>query len=128
MRVLLDTCTFLWLVEGSDELSSRSREIIVDVSNELYLSSASAWEIALKFKSGRLLPRRDPQELIPEQRDLHKIASLPVSEDAALQTARLPDLHRDPFDRMLVAQAIVEGLTMLTPDQAIRQYAVRSIW
>ncbi|MEJ2079800.1 MAG: type II toxin-antitoxin system VapC family toxin [Acidobacteriota bacterium] len=128
MRLLLDTCTFLWIILGADALSKRARELHEDPSNEVYLSSVSAWEISVKFALGRLPLPEDPDRFIPEQRRLHGIDPLPLDETAALQLPRLPDLHRDPFDRMLVCQSIVEGLTLLTPDRAIIQYPVRTIW
>jgi PIN domain nuclease of toxin-antitoxin system len=96
--------------------------------NEVYLSAISAWEIAVKHSSGRLALPELPQQLIPAERDRCGIASLPVDEESALHVSRLPLLHRDPFDRMLVSQAIVHGLTILTPDRLISQYPARTIW
>jgi PIN domain nuclease of toxin-antitoxin system len=128
VRLLLDTCTFLWIVGGSSELSSRARAAFADPANEAFLSAASAWEIAVKHRLGRLPLPSAPDEFVPTQRAAHGIEPLPVDEDAALHVAKLPDLHRDPFDRMLVAQAIVGGLLLLTPDDHIRQYPARTLW
>jgi PIN domain nuclease of toxin-antitoxin system len=128
VRLLLDTCAFIWMVDGSDELSRRIRELVASAENELFLSAASVWEISLKFRLGKLAFESAPVETVSELRELHRVVSLPISEEAAVHTMRLPSLHRDPFDRMLVSQAIVDELTILTPDQEIRQYAVRSIW
>lgn|SRR5512139_4159041 len=128
MKIILDTCTFLWVISGSGELSSRARELFVDPTNEVYLSTVSTWEIGVKYALGRL-PLPDPAEqFLPEQRERHGIESLPLQEEATLHLTRLPELHRDPFDRMLVCQAIVHGLVILTPDRLITQYPVRWAW
>jgi PIN domain nuclease of toxin-antitoxin system len=128
MRLLLDTCTFLWLVGGSDQLSPRAREAYSDPANDVFLSAASAWEVAVKYRMGRLPLPNPPEVFVPAQRAAHGIDMLPIDEEAALYVAKLPDQHRDPFDRMLVAQALAGGLTLLTPDEAIRQYPVRTLW
>ena len=128
MRLLLDTCTFLWVVGGSSELSTRARAAFADPANETFLSAASAWEIAVKHRLGRLPLPTAPDEFVPFQRAAHGIEPLPVEEEAALHVAKLPDLHRDPFDRLLVAQAIVGGLLLLTPDDDIRKYPARTLW
>ncbi len=128
MRILLDTCTFLWLLGDSPQLSARAREEFAGAENEVYLSAASAWEIAVKHRLGRLPLPAAPEDFVPVQRKAHGIEPLPVDEEAALHAARLPNLHRDPFDRMLVSQAVLHGLVVMTPDDAIRQYAVRTLW
>lgn len=94
------------------------------------MSAASLWEITLKHLAGKLELRRtvDPATYYAEQREAHGIERLPVDEEAVAQLPKLPALHRDPFDRMLVCQAIAHGLTLLTPDEAIRQYPVRTSW
>ncbi|HUG54121.1 MAG TPA: type II toxin-antitoxin system VapC family toxin [Vicinamibacteria bacterium] len=128
MRLLLDTCTFLWTVGGAKELSPRARDVFSDPANEVFLSAASAWEIAVKHRLGRLPLPAPPEEFVPAQRSAHGIEALPVDEEAALHVAKLPDLHRDPFDRLLIAQALVGGLVLLTPDADIRQYPARTMW
>jgi len=128
VRLLLDTCTFLWVVGGAKELSARTREAFADPGNEVLLSAASAWEVAVKHRLGRLPLPESPDTFVPSQRTAHGIGRLDVDEESALHLAKLPDLHRDPFDRMLVAQALVGGLTLVTPDDAIRQYPVRTLW
>jgi PIN domain nuclease of toxin-antitoxin system len=115
-------------VGGDAALSGRAREAFVDPENEVFLSAASAWEIAVKSRLGKLPLPAPPESFVPAQRTAHGIEPLPVDEDAALHVAKLPDLHRDPFDRMLVAQAIVGGLVLVTPDDAIRPYPVRTLW
>ena len=128
MRLLLDTAVFIWLVEGDARLSGLAQELIVEPSNEVYLSAASAWEIAIKYGIGRLTLRVPPDEYVADQRRLHRIESLPVGEEAVLQVHKLPDIHRDPFDRVIIAQAIIEGLAVVTPDPLIKEYPVRVEW
>lgn len=128
MNLLLDTCTFLWIVAGSDGLSKQSRELFADPENEVYLSSVSTWEIVVKHGLGRLPLPETPQKFIPKYRELHGIQPLPLDESAVLQLPLLPDRHKDPFDRMLICQAIAHGLAILTPDSQISQYPVRTVW
>jgi PIN domain nuclease of toxin-antitoxin system len=126
MKVLVATCTFLWIASESPRLSKTAAAIFLDRNHERYLSAASAWEIGIKYALGRLpLPAR-PDSFVPKVRDASGIVTLDIDEESALQAGRLPSLHADPFDRMLVAQAIVHGI--LTPDQEIEQYAVRVMW
>jgi PIN domain nuclease of toxin-antitoxin system len=128
MRLLLDTCAFLWIVSQSPRLSKSAAALCLDRDNELYLSAASVWEIGIKHAIGRLpLPER-PDIYIPKVRVASGIASLDIDEDSALHASRLPSLHTDPFDRMLIAQAIVHGMTILSPDPKIDQYGVRVLW
>lgn len=99
-----------------------------DPENELYLSVVSSWEITVKNMSGKL-PLVEPLErYIPSRRDANRIASLELTEAATLQLPKLPALHGDPFDRMLICQAIVNGLPILTPDDWITRYPVRTLW
>ncbi len=128
MRVLLDTCTFLWVVQGARELSSSARRIFEDPGNEVYLSVVSSWEITVKNALGRLPLPEPPDLYVPKLRKQHAIESLPLEEEAVLHLARLPALHKDPFDRVLVCQAILGGFAILTPDPLIAQYPVRTAW
>lgn len=128
MRLLLDTCTFLWIAADAPDLPPRVRALFESADNEVYLSAASAWEIAIKHGLGRLPLPDPPDRFVREMREAHGIAALPIDEESALHVSRLPALHRDPFDRMLVSQAIVHGLTMLTPDPLVTQYPGRSTW
>lgn len=128
MRLLLDTCTFLWIILDSPELSPGARELFSDQGNEVFLSVASTWEIIVKHRLGRLPLPEQPRLFLPRQRRQHGVHSLPIEEDAVLQLARLPDYHRDPFDRILICQAIAHGLVLLTPDPAVTQYPVRTAW
>lgn len=124
----MDTCTFLWIISADPTLSAHARELFADPLNEVFLSSVSSWEIVVKYNLGRLPLPEPPESFIPRQRRLHQIDSLPLEEEAALHLTKLPDYHKDPFDRMLVCQALVHGLTILTPDQAIRNYQARTSW
>ncbi|HYH41169.1 MAG TPA: type II toxin-antitoxin system VapC family toxin [Burkholderiales bacterium] len=127
MRVLLDTCAFLWLA-GGNALSPAAAAVIRNPSHEVFLSAVSGWEIVAKYASGRLPLPEPPDRLIQTERQLRGLAALPFDEESALQGLKLPALHRDPFDRMLIAQAIAHGLAIVTPDTAISQYPVRTIW
>ena len=128
MRLLLDTATFIWMAEGHSKLSAAAGSLIADASNELFLSAASAWEIAVKHDLGRLDLRMPPDEYVWQQRQLHRIESLSIDAAAALQSAKLPNVHRDPFDRILISQAILGGMALVTPDRLIRMYPVRTVW
>jgi PIN domain nuclease of toxin-antitoxin system len=128
VKLLIDTCTFLWIVGGGRPLPPRVAEAFQAADNDVYLSAVSAWEIAVKYGSGRLPLPVPPDRLVALERERCGVSSLPLDEESALHGARLPKLHRDPFDRLLVGQAIVHGLTIVTPDQLITQYAVRTLW
>src|SRR3954463_10317494 len=114
MRLLADTCTFIWMSSSPDRLSARARTLLVDPSNEVFLSSVSAWEIAVKYRLGHLQLRETPDRFVLPSREAPGWDALPLDEDSVLQVLRLPALHRDPFDRMLVCQAIVHGLAIVT--------------
>jgi PIN domain nuclease of toxin-antitoxin system len=128
MRILLDTCTFLWLALDEPQLSTAAREVFTDPLNEVFLSAASAFEIAVKQELGRLPLPQPAQRYVPRLREAHLVQPLALDEESALHAASLPALHRDPFDRLLVAQAIVHGLVLLTPDEDVRRYPVRTLW
>ena len=128
MNLLLDTCTFLWIISAHLKLSQRSRELLVDPENNVFLSTVSCWEIAVKYSLDRLPLPVPPYEYVPAQREKHNIEPLELDEESALRLVRLPDLHKDPFDRMLISQALVHGLVILTPDKLISQYPARTVW
>ncbi|HLG18872.1 MAG TPA: type II toxin-antitoxin system VapC family toxin [Bdellovibrionota bacterium] len=128
MKILLDTCTFLWILLDAPELSESARALVMDPDNEIFLSAVSDWEIALKWSLGRLPFPDEPSKYVPAQRNKHGISSLALDEESALHVIRLPEFHRDPFDRMLVSQALVHGLVILTPDRLVSQYPARVTW
>ncbi|MGE5839766.1 MAG: type II toxin-antitoxin system VapC family toxin, partial [Deltaproteobacteria bacterium] len=122
MKLLLDTCTFLWIITDASELSTKARELFIDPVNEAFLSAVSTWEISVKHTLGRLPLPELPSRFIPAEREKHSIDPLPLEEEATLYLPALPEYHKDPFDRMLVCQAIVHGMVILTPDDFITQY------
>lgn len=128
MRALLDTHTFLWWVTDAPQLSDTAKAAIADPGNLLFLSSASVWEIVIKVGTGKLLLPEEPGTYIPSRMASNRFESLPIQVSHVLQVAKLPDLHRDPFDRVLVAQSQVEQMPILTIDALIRQYPVTTIW
>lgn len=128
MNFLLDTCTFLWIVADAPDLSPDVRDHFRNPDNDVYLSAVSTWEVAVKHALGRLPLPEPPERFVPRQRERHGIVALPLEEEATLYLSRLPPLHSDPFDRMLVCQALVHGLVILTPDQYVSRYPVRTTW
>ncbi len=128
MKLLLDTCSFLWFLADAPELSAKARAAILNPANSVYLSAVSGWEIGRKYAKGDLeLPGR-PESLIPQVRTDSGILSLPLSEEEAISAEKLPLLHKDPFDRMIIAQALVQGMVVVTPDRAFEPYPVRLLW
>lgn len=128
MRVLVDTCTFLWMADDAPELSRQARTVVTNPDNEVYLSAASAWEIAIKHALGKLPLPEPPRQFVPSQRMLLALTTLPIDEAAVLALDRLPALHRDPFDRILVCQALTQGLVIVSPDPQIQQYPIPTLW
>lgn len=128
MKLLLDTCTFLWYVMASDKLSSAAKEAIDSPGNTLYLSVVSGWEIAVKYANGQLDLPEPPETFVPTRRQAAQIGSLNLYEAAVLRAAALPRHHGDPFDRMLTCQAIESGLLILSPDRALTKYSISVLW
>lgn len=128
MIALMDTHTFLWWITDHSKLSPRAVDVISDGDNDLLLSAASGWEIAIKARLGRLALPDVPERFIPEHLHINAFRSLPLEMSHALHVNALPNHHRDPFDRMLVAQAQVEGCAILTSDLQIAKYNVETIW
>jgi len=128
MKILLDTCTFLWLTMGKEHLSSGAIDAFSSPQNEVYLSAVSAWEINVKYRIGKLNLPISPDKFIPKERKRHLISSLGLAEQDISHLGKLPTPHKDPFDRMLVCQSIEHSLTILTPDPLISQYPIRCLW
>jgi PIN domain nuclease of toxin-antitoxin system len=128
MNLLLDTVTFLWIMEDSEDIPESARVLLSDSENEVFLSAASAWEISVKHALGKLPLPQAPERLIPQQRKMRGISALPISEEAALRVRQLPNLHKDPFDRILACQAIEHTMTIVTPDALLRAYPIRTVW
>jgi PIN domain nuclease of toxin-antitoxin system len=123
MRLLLDTHVFLWYITADPKLPANFRMAIQDPANDVYLSAASVWEAVIKHALGKLPLPDPPAEYLPRQREAHGIAPLPIDEGAMTHLAGLPAIHGDPFDRMLVAQALQHGLTIVTVDANVAAYA-----
>jgi PIN domain nuclease of toxin-antitoxin system len=123
MKILLDTHIFLWYIIGDERLPPAILPIIRDPANEACLSVISVWETIIKCQLGRLQLPEPPAIYIPEQRQKHGIESLGLDEDSVASLAKLPPLHKDPFDRMLLCQAIRHGLTIISTDNAVRAYS-----
>ncbi len=128
MPYLLDTHAFLWWTLDDPRLSSRARAVMGDMESDLLLSAASVWEIAIKAGLGKLALQSSITRVTIEEPDRNGIQSLPISREHACRTGELPPLHRDPFDRILVAQAQLEDLVLVTCDAAIAAYEVRTLW
>jgi PIN domain nuclease of toxin-antitoxin system len=128
MRALLDTHTFLWWITDDTRLSTRARKLIGDGHNKLYFSAASGWEIAIKAHLGRISFPKEPGAFIPRQLARNGIEVLPVTLSHALYVYGLPSHHRDPFDRLLVAQSQLEDMPLLTADPLLAEYAVETVW
>ena len=128
MRLLVDTHSFLWFITGSEELSEGARQRIADLANHVFVSSASLWEIAVKTRLGRLTLARPFAELIPEQLRLNAMEVLPIEVPHLAALITLPWHHRDPFDRLLIAQALAEGLPIVSRDTVFPAYPVQVLW
>ena len=128
MRALLDTHAFIWWVTDNSQLSSIARGIIADPNNVLFLSAASAWEIVIKVRLRKLNLPEPPEIYIPSRLTINRFEGLPIQMVHALQVTNLPDLHRDPFDRIIIAQSQVEKMPIVTVDSQITQYPVDVIW
>ncbi len=128
MKALLDTHTFLWWNLDDPQLSPLARAFIADGNNEIYLSAASAWEIAIKCARGRLVLPENPDKYVTERIAHYQFLPLPIQLSHALRVDHLPDIHNDPFDRLLVAQAQLEKIPLLSGDAEIHRYQVEVIW
>lgn len=128
MRLLLDTHAFLWFVMGDERLSSVARAAIEDESNDRYLSAASAWEISIKLGLGKLQLTIPLMDFMTVQLSRNRIAMLSIDVSHICLVPELPLHHRDPFDRMLIAQAMVEQMTLVSKDSFVPAYPVQHLW
>ena len=124
MRLLLDTHVFLWYITADPKLPESFRAATQDASNDVFLSSISVWEAVIKHGRGKLSLPTLPATYLPQQPTAHRIAALPVDEGAMVHLAELPPIHRDPFDRLLIAQAMQHELTLITVDRIFSAYPV----
>ncbi len=128
MRFLLDTCTFLWLTANPERLPARIISAIEKSENDLVLSVASALEISIKYRLRRLDLPDQPNRYIPQRLSEYRIRSLAIGLTHVIEAAAMPLHHNDPFDRLLIGQAVIENLTIITPDAAFLPYAAPVFW
>lgn len=128
MKYLLDTGVFLWSLDAVHRLNEEGRSLLSSASGQIYLSAASTWEIAIKFAVGKLRLPRSPAEFVPAGMAAMTVRPLDVTHAHSLKAGALPAHHSDPFDRMLIAQALAEDMVLLTGDRAIEKYQVRAIF
>ncbi len=124
MKLLLDTHIFLWYIAADSRLPLLFRDAIRQPNNEVFLSVASLWETIIKYKLGKLPLSQSPDIYIPAQRRLHQIKSLSLNENAVKELVSLPSLHHDPFDRILICQALANNLIIVTVDPQIQNYNI----
>ena len=124
MKLLLDTHIFLWFISGNERLSEKYRQEISNLDNDVFVSVISIWECTIKYQLGKLPFPKSPEIYLPEQRKRHSLDSLTIDENTIAQLVKLPSLHRDPFDRLLMCQALEHDLVMLTEDKAVLAYSM----
>ena len=124
MNILLDTHVFLWYISGDQRLPIWMRDAVRASENDVYLSVVSLWEAIIKYQLGKLPLPESPERYLPVQRDQHQISSLSLDESSVSRLAELPPIHRDPFDRIMICQAMELGLTIATVDGQVRAYSV----
>jgi len=128
MRLLLDTHVFLWWIMDDQQLPARVRALMADGENELFLSAASCWEIAIKTGIGKITLPSHPDAFIADQMTANAVQGLPITASHALQVFHLPTHHRDPFDRMIVSQSQLENMPVITSDKLFHKYKVKTLW
>jgi PIN domain nuclease of toxin-antitoxin system len=125
MKLLLDTHAFLWYISNDPRLPQHAYDAVRDKSNEVYLSVVSVWEILVKFQIGKLPLPGPADDFIESSRSAHRMADLPLDRQAVSHLLSLPMHHRDPFDRMLICQALAHDLTIVTTDEFFKRYAAK---
>ena len=128
MNLILDTHTFLWFTSANPELSATARNLIEDAANDLFLSVASPWEIGIKFSTGKLTLGRPVNDFFERRMRETGVRLLRISLAHVARVATLPFHHRDPFDRMLVAQSLTENMAIVSADAALDAYGVTRLW
>jgi PIN domain nuclease of toxin-antitoxin system len=128
MKVLLDTHAFLWLITGDDRLSKNARQTFLNTENSLFFSAVSLWEICIKKSLGKISLKDGWFQTIQEEMKINTIQWLPIEMTHCAEVTELPFHHRDPFDRMLIAQAIVEEMKLMSRDSPLSNYAIERIW
>ncbi len=125
MNLLVDTHIFLWYITKDERLPAAYRDSIRNTDNQVFFSVVSLWETIVKYQLGKLPLPQPPESYLPTQRIRHQISSLDIDEASVSHLAKLPNIHRDPFDRILVCQAIENELVLITVDNKIREYPVQ---
>ena len=128
MKYLLDTGVWLWTLWQPERISRRGRAVLANLSHEVFLSAVTSWEVAIKSGVGKLSLPEAPGTYVPRRMADQGLRPLPVSHQHALAVFGLPDHHRDPFDRLLIAQANLEDMILVTADRMIEKYAVQILW
>lgn len=128
MRILLDTHIFLWMISAPEKLSRTVKDILESKENEIFLSAVSGWEIAIKYQIGKLRLAENPDIYIPRQVVENSLEVLPIQMNHAINVSNLPDIHNDPFDRLLISQSQIENLPLITNDEKIKKYSINTIW
>ena len=128
MKYLLDTMVWIWSVGLTENIGEEGQKILADASSEVYLSTASSWELAIKTQLGKYVLPEPPPTYVPKRLAEQRILSLPISQTHSLKVYDLPLFHRDPFDRLIIAQALVEEMTILTSDRDFAKYSTPIIW
>ncbi len=128
MRILVDTHAFLWAITADARLSHRARELYLDESNETHLSVASLWEVVTKVLIGKLTLPIPIEAYLRNQLSKNRILVLPIRAEHVFRLSTIPLLHRDPFDRIILAQSLQEGLPILSNDDILRRYSAQVIW
>lgn len=127
MKILIDTQIFLWLFGFSNRISPNVRQLLKDPQNTIYFSAASTWEIAIKYGNGKLQLADEPKIFIPDRLKRANFNWLEINHEHTLEVAKLQQIHKDPFDRLLITQANVENFTLLSADSVFNKYAVKLI-
>lgn len=128
MKYLLDTHTFLWWMSAPNKLSDKVLSLLNNQENEIYLSPASTWEIVIKCQVQKLTLPMQPEKYIPSRLSLYNILELPITHLHTLEMKKLPLIHKDPFDRLLISQSKIEKMPLMTKDTKIKQYKGKFIW
>jgi PIN domain nuclease of toxin-antitoxin system len=128
LKLLLDTCAFLWLAQQPDKVSSPATDLIDNADNDLFLSEVSVLEIVMKHSAGKLPLPDLPRKWISAKLNYHQLVSLPLKTEVMFRSGELPRVHADPFDRLLAAQAIEDGLTLLSPDKPLSDLGASRVW
>ena len=128
MNFILDTCVLIWFFEGSSRIRSGIKNKLVDPSHSIFMSDVSVLEVVIKYQLGKFPLPKAPSRILPILAKKHFIDSLPIDSSAIYELENLPPIHRDPFDRLLIAQTISTKFTLVSPDPMIHRYDVSVLW